>query len=232
MLLAPPAAPAVPSAVTTSPYRLATPHGPRDWQGRAPAHTLPPPDWVPARDCASGPASLPFVRRGRVRTSRSPAWLGPAPAEPPRPSPSHGAGAAVASSSPSPPPAPQCAHPRGGGRETRRGPRPRLVGAASPPAGPVLSRPPRPSPPAAPGLPRPPVRGGARELGPVPRARRPAGVRPGPIGAPSSRGAAPAGRGGHHPGAGSGRPCPGSHWTAARSKLSAHVAWPPEVATA
>lgn len=121
MLLAPPAAPAVPSAVTTSPYRLATPHGPRDWQGRAPAHTLPPPDWVPARDCASGPASLPFVRRGRVRTSRSPAWLGPAPAEPPRPSPSHGAGAAVASSSPSRPPRPPVCTPAGRWeRDTKR----------------------------------------------------------------------------------------------------------------
>lgn len=53
-----------PSAVTTSPYRLATPRGPRDWQGRAPAHVPLPPHWVPSRDCASGPASFPFVRRG------------------------------------------------------------------------------------------------------------------------------------------------------------------------
>lgn len=76
------------------------------------------------------------------------------------------------------------------------------------------------------------LQGGAQELGPVPRARAPDRLRPGLPKTPSSCGTALADRGWHHPGAGSGRPCPSSHWTAARSKLSAHVAWPPEVAAA
>lgn len=51
-------------------------HGPRDWQSRAPAHTLPPPDWLPARDCASSPASLcaPRARAGAPQPAL--AWPG------------------------------------------------------------------------------------------------------------------------------------------------------------
>lgn len=151
----------------------------------------------------------------------------PAPAAPPRLSPSRGAGAAVA---------PQCAQPRAGGTETRRVPRPRWVGAAPSPAKPARGQPLLPpSPPLLP--PRSARPSAASSTGRAGRSWRGAagrGARLGPprlMRAPSSRGAAPAGRGWHHPGAGSGRPCPGSHWTAARSKLSAHVAWPPEEAT-
>lgn len=125
--------PSHPAAVTTSPYHLATPHGRRDWQGRTPAHVPSPPHWVPSRDCSSGPASLPFVRRGCERALRDPTALEPAPAEPPRQSPSHGAGTAW-------PYAQQCTYPRGGGRGTRKGPRPRGVGAASSPARPAQSQ--------------------------------------------------------------------------------------------
>lgn len=101
--------------------------------GPRPRPRAPPPYWVPSRDCAFGPASFPFVRRGCARALRQATALGPALAEPPRQSPSHGAG----TTRPYPP---QCTYPRGGGRGTRKGPRPRGVGAASSPARPAQSQ--------------------------------------------------------------------------------------------
>lgn len=91
-------------------------------------------------------------------------------------------------------------------RDTKR-PAPTGVGAASSPARPAQSQA-RPQRLAFHGLQYGAGRGGARELGPVPRARGPACVRPGLAKAPSSRGAAPAGRGWHHPGSDRGGPAP------------------------
>lgn len=109
--------PSHPSAVTTSPYRLATPRGsaigraappptrPRLRIGRRPGIARPAPRPFPL--CAAG-------TRGRCaippRLDRHP--------------PSHGAGTVR-------PDAPQCTYPRGGGRGIPKGPCPRGVGAAS-----------------------------------------------------------------------------------------------------
>lgn len=58
--------PGRPSAVTTSPYRLATPHGPRHWQGRAPAPAPPPPLWGRPGIAAPRPFPLCAARSDRA----------------------------------------------------------------------------------------------------------------------------------------------------------------------
>lgn len=115
--------PSHPSAVTTSPYRLATPRGsaigraappptcPRLRIGRRPGIARPAPRPFPL--CAAGTRGRCAIR---PRLDRHPPSLRV----------SHGAGAD----------APQCTYPRGGGREIRKGPRPRGIGAASSPARP------------------------------------------------------------------------------------------------
>lgn len=207
MLLATPAASAVPSTVTTSPYRLATPlrgtplAGPRP-RPHAPASGLGAGPGLRVQPRAPSLCALPGARAIR----------GPAPARLQRALPSHGAGAVLV-------PTTVCTSAGRGERDTERDAALAAMG---------LGKARRRSQSAAfHGL-----QGGAQELGPVPRARAPDRLRPGLPKTPSSCGTALADRGWHHPGAGSGRPCPSSHWTAARSKLSAHVAWPPEVAAA
>lgn len=162
----------------------------RDWQGRAPAHASPPPHWAPSRDCAAGPASLSFVRRGYARALCDPTALGPAPAEP------------------------RCRHGEAGRpavhlpagrweRDTKRsvptGGRRCLVPGQARPAHSQAR------PQALHGL----QCGAGRES--LARCRGqggPACVRPGLARIPSSRGPAPAGRGWHHPGSDRGGSAP------------------------